>query len=59
MCRGRIGSLEYATGIYHFCTSSEQISTCVVEPGTPEDLGKVVRSSRPAISGAAAKMSYP
>ena len=38
------GDLEYIKGDYHFTVSSDQDSTCVVEPGTPEDVGKIVCS---------------
>ena len=37
---------SYANGMYHFATSSQQSPACVVEPGTPEDLGKIVRPFR-------------
>ena len=59
MYYGWTGSPDYAIGIYHFSTSSQENSTCVVEPGTPEDLGKVVRSSRPAMSAAVTNASTP
>ena len=40
------GDPLYTTGEYHYSTSSQQSSACVVEPGTPEDVGKTVRSFR-------------
>ena len=41
----RTGDPLYAKGIDHFITSSEQDPACVVEPGTPEDVGEIVRPS--------------
>ena len=46
-----IGDPLYTKGEYHFFASSQQDPACVVEPGTPEDVGKVVRSSRSASFG--------
>jgi hypothetical protein len=40
------GDPMYARGKYHFFASSEENPACVVEPGTPEDVGKIVRSFR-------------
>lgn len=40
------GDPLYIKGTYHFAVSSQEDSACVVEPGTPEDVGKIVRSSR-------------
>ena len=40
------GDPQYIEGEYHFDASSQQDSACVVEPGTPEDVGKIVRSFR-------------
>ena len=40
-----IGDPQYTEGEYHFYASSQQSPACVVEPGTPEDVGKIVRSS--------------
>ena len=37
------GDPSYVEGKYHFYASSEQDPACVVEPGTPEDVGKIVR----------------
>ncbi|KAF5337648.1 hypothetical protein D9758_013014 [Tetrapyrgos nigripes] len=34
---------EYTKGNHHFMTSSEEESSCVVEPGTAQDLGKIVK----------------
>jgi hypothetical protein len=34
----------YIKGKSHFVASSEQDPACVVEPGTPEDVGKIVRT---------------
>ena len=48
----RTGDPLYAKGNYHFAVSSQEDPACVVEPGTPEDAGKVVRSFRSASSGA-------
>ena len=42
---GRTGDPLYAKGKYHFVASSEQDPACVVEPGTPEDVGEIVRPS--------------
>ena len=39
----RIGDPSYVEGKYHFYASSEQDPACVVEPGTPEDVGEIVR----------------
>ena len=41
----RTGDPLYAKGKDHFITSSEQDPACVVEPGTPEDVGEIVRPS--------------
>ena len=41
----RTGDPLYIKGKYHFVASSEQIPACVVEPGTPEDAGEIVRPS--------------
>jgi hypothetical protein len=41
----RTGDPLYVKGKYNFITSSEQDPACVVEPGTPEDVGKIVRPS--------------
>ena len=32
----------YEKDIYHWASSSTQKSTCTVEPGTLEDVGKIV-----------------
>ena len=40
----RTGSALYIEGDSHFFASSQQDSTCAVVPGTPEDVGKIVRS---------------
>ena len=40
------GDPQYIEGEYHFVPSSQQDPACVVEPGTPEDVGKIVRSFR-------------
>jgi len=39
----RSGDPQYTEGEYHFMASSQQDPACVVEPGTPEDVGKIVR----------------
>ena len=39
----RTGDPLYGKGKYHFIASSEQDPACVVEPGTPEDVGEIVR----------------
>jgi hypothetical protein len=39
------GDPLYAKGKYHYFASSEQDPACVVEPGTPEDVGEIVRPS--------------
>jgi hypothetical protein len=39
----RTGDPSYVEGKYHFYASSEQDPACVVEPGTPEDVGEIVR----------------
>jgi len=36
------GDPSYARGIYHSIASSQQSPACVVEPGTPEDVGKIL-----------------
>ncbi|KAF9474837.1 FAD-binding domain-containing protein [Pholiota conissans] len=36
------GDPSYDAGIFHFAVSSTQQSKCVVEPGTPEDVGKIL-----------------
>ena len=40
-----IGDPLYIKGKSHFVASSEQDPACVVEPGTPEDVGEIVRPS--------------
>jgi len=40
----RTGDPLYTEGDYHFFASSQQDSACVVTPGTPEDVGKIVRT---------------
>ena len=47
----RSGEPQYVEGEYHFFASSQQDPACVVEPGTPEDVGKIVRSFRSASPG--------
>ena len=37
-----IGSALYALDVYHFANSSTQQSACTVEPGTANDVGKIV-----------------
>ena len=39
------GDPLYIKGKSHFVASSEQDPACVVEPGTPEDVGEIVRPS--------------
>ena len=39
-----IGDPLYIEGEYHNDPASREDSACVVEPGTPEDVGKIVRS---------------
>jgi len=41
---GWIGNPLYTKGEYHFLASSQESPACVVEPGTPEDVGKIVCS---------------
>lgn len=36
------GDPLYDKGIFHYAISSSQNATCVVEPGTPVDVGKIV-----------------
>ena len=36
------GTIMYEKDIYHWASSSTQKSTCTVEPGTLEDVGKIV-----------------
>jgi len=48
---GWIGNPLYTKGEYHFIASSQQSPACVVEPGTPEDVGKIVGSIQLAPSG--------
>lgn len=43
------GDPLYLKGKYHYVASSEQDPACVVEPGTPEDIGIIVRSFRLAL----------
>ena len=38
------GHRLYAKGVYHYAASSEQKPACVVEPGTADDVGRIVRS---------------
>jgi len=45
------GDPSYIEGAYHFMASSQESPACVVEPGTPEDIGKIVRSFYSASSG--------
>ena len=50
----------YSRGKYHYAASSEENPACVVEPGTPEDVGKIVRSFRLAsVAGIADKPRNP
>jgi len=44
------GDPLYAKGNYHYAVSSQEDPACVVEPGTPEDAGKVVRPFHSASS---------
>lgn len=37
------GTAKYEKDIYHWASSSTQESKCTVEPGTLEDVGKIVR----------------
>lgn len=37
-----IGSTLYALDVYHYANSSTQQSACTVEPGTANDVGKIV-----------------
>ena len=37
-----IGSTLYALDVYHYANSSAQQSACTVEPGTANDVGKIV-----------------
>lgn len=39
------GDPLYAKGVFHWASSSSQVSKCVVEPGTAADVGKIVRTS--------------
>jgi len=43
---GWTGNPLYTKGKHHFLVSSQESPACVVEPGTPEDVGKIVRSFR-------------
>ena len=38
---------EYLFDIFHFSSSSSEASACTVEPGSAEDVSKIVRSSDP------------
>ena len=51
------GNPSYDVGKYHYATSSEQDPACVVEPGTPEDVGKIVRF--PPIGAVRCLLSLP
>jgi len=42
--RAWTGSPLYNKGTYHPTASSQESPACLVEPGTPDDVGKVVRS---------------
>ncbi|EMD37315.1 hypothetical protein CERSUDRAFT_94318 [Gelatoporia subvermispora B] len=37
------GDLQYEQDIEHFATNIHQLSACSVEPGTPEDVGAILR----------------
>ena len=37
------GCDTYSNDIYHWARSSSAFSACTVEPGTAEDVGKIVR----------------
>ncbi|KAK7032206.1 hypothetical protein VNI00_013380 [Paramarasmius palmivorus] len=37
------GSLQYGRGIFHWSSSSSQLSVCSVEPATAEDVGKILQ----------------
>jgi len=43
---GWTGNPLYTKGEYHYFASSQESPACVVEPGTPDDVGKIVRSFR-------------
>jgi len=36
---------QYVSDVSHYFSSSSQVSTCSVEPGSPEDVSKIVRYS--------------
>ncbi|KAI9438126.1 FAD-binding domain-containing protein [Lactarius indigo] len=38
-----LGSPEFEAGISHWANSSSQVSACSVEPGTPQDVGLILR----------------
>lgn len=38
-----LGSTEYEKNMEHWAKTNEQLSACIVEPGTAADLGRVVR----------------
>lgn len=40
------GDPLYEKGVYHYAISSTQRSKCVVEAGTPSDVGKAVSNLR-------------
>ncbi|KAF9552970.1 FAD-binding domain-containing protein [Agrocybe pediades] len=42
------GDDRYATGVMHWASSSSENSTCVVEPGSSEDVAAVVKGGRHA-----------
>jgi len=48
---GSTGNPLYTKGEYHYFASSQESPACVVEPGTPEDVGKIVRLIHSASSG--------
>jgi len=53
------GGPSYIEGAYHFAASSQESPACVVEPGTPEDVGEIVRSFYSASFATLAKMHHP
>jgi len=48
---GWTGNPLYTKGVNHFMASSQESPACVVEPGTPEDVGKIVCLFRLASPG--------
>ena len=53
------GDPLYGKGIYHWASSSTENPACVVEPGTPLDVGEIVRRSSDFVQRASLTVVHP